>query len=165
MKRKIITGGNWWDKLGKPEYGGEIIIRADRNIEFRNLANIDSAWLEKLHTDDWTLNPAVFDYKMCWRPPQFLKGQLAESWEFTAPGICVVHLRLCGLGGGFSKPSQQSSAPLEELMSVTAVDQYTVVFKWKTTNPEFIMETLFGVDSALWLENPDAIKEWGNIIG
>ena len=93
MKRKIITNGNWWDKLGKPEYGGEIVIRADRNIVFRNLANIDSAWLEKLHTDDWTLNPAVFDYKMCWRPPQYLKGQLAESWEFTAPGICVVHLR------------------------------------------------------------------------
>ena len=192
MKRKIITNGNWWDKLGKPEYGGEIVIRADRNIVFRNLANIDSAWLEKLHTDDWTLNPAVFDYKMCWRPPQYLKGQLAESWEFTSPGICVVHLRkgihwqnippangrefiaddvvfhfnrLCGLGGGFSKPSPQCSAPLEELMSVTAVDQYTVVFKWKTTNPEFIMETLFGVDSALWLENPDAIKKWGTISG
>ena len=93
MKRKIITNGNWWDKLGKPEYGGEIVIRADRNIVFRNLANIDSAWLEKLHTDDWTLDPAVFDYKTCWRPSQYLKGQLAESWEFTAPilvsFICV----------------------------------------------------------------------------
>jgi len=22
----------WWDKLGKPQYGGEMVIRATRNI-------------------------------------------------------------------------------------------------------------------------------------
>ena len=35
MKRQAVIGGNWWDKLGKPQYGGEIVIRADRNIVFR----------------------------------------------------------------------------------------------------------------------------------
>jgi len=24
---------NWWDKLGKPQYGGEIVIRANWEIE------------------------------------------------------------------------------------------------------------------------------------
>jgi peptide/nickel transport system substrate-binding protein len=190
------TKGNWWDKLGKPQYGGEMVIRADRNIVNFDLyfgqqvANIDSAWMEKLHTDDWTLDPAVFDYKTCWRPSQYLKGQLAESWEFTAPSICVAHLRqgvhwqdippangrefiaddvvfhfnrLCGLGGGFSKPSPYRSMQLEDLISITATDKYTVVFKWKKPNPEFIMETLFGIDIALWLENPDAVKKWGDV--
>jgi len=46
MKRQAETVGNWWDKLGKPQYGGELVIRADRNIVFRNMPNIDSAWLE-----------------------------------------------------------------------------------------------------------------------
>ena len=26
-------GGNWWDKLGKPQYGGEMVIRANMNIK------------------------------------------------------------------------------------------------------------------------------------
>jgi len=32
MKTKS-TSGNWWDKLGKPQYGGQLTIRASRNIE------------------------------------------------------------------------------------------------------------------------------------
>ena len=32
MTSKATTGGNWWDKLGKPQYGGELVIRANRNI-------------------------------------------------------------------------------------------------------------------------------------
>ena len=44
------TGGNWWDKLGKPQYGGEISIRASRNIvnfdPYFNqmLTTIQTAW-------------------------------------------------------------------------------------------------------------------------
>lgn len=93
------TDGNWWDKLGKPQYGGEIVIRANRNIVnfdpyfSEQRANIYSAWMEKLHADDWTLDPAIFDYKTCWHPSQYLKGCLAESWEFTDPRTHVVHLR------------------------------------------------------------------------
>ena len=33
MKKKRNSGGNWWDKLGKPQYGGEMVIRASRDIE------------------------------------------------------------------------------------------------------------------------------------
>jgi ABC-type transport system substrate-binding protein len=196
MKRQAETVGNWWDKLGKPQYGGEIVIRADRNITNFDpyfgdkSANINSAWMEKLHADDWTLNPAIFDCKTCWHPPQYLKGQLAENWEFTDPNTCIAHLRkgihwqdippangrefiaddvvfhfnrLCGLGGVFTKPSPHLSTAFQDLISVTATDKYTVVFKWKKPNTEFIIETMFGPDLVLWLENPDAVKKWGDV--
>ena len=71
------TTGNWWDKLGTPQYGGTITLRIDRNI-----ANFDpyysellfaimSAWMERLYMDDWTLNPAVFGYQITFRPSLF----------------------------------------------------------------------------------------------
>ncbi len=192
------TDGNWWDKLGKPQYGGEIVIRANRNIVnfdpyfSEQRANIYSAWMEKLHADDWTLDPAIFDYKTCWHPSQYLKGCLAESWEFTDPRTHVVHLRkgihwqdippadgreftaddvvfhfnrLYGLGGGFTKaaPYHATVPVFKDLISVNAVDKYTVVFKFKTPNPEFIMETLHHTSLALCLENPDAVQKWGDL--
>ena len=88
--------------------------------------------MERLVSDDWTLDPAVWDNTMAWHPSKYMKGQLAESWEFTDPNIHVVHLRkgihwqnippangrefiaddvvfhynrLFGLGGGLTKPS------------------------------------------------------------
>jgi hypothetical protein len=36
MERKTTTG-SWWDKLGKPQYGSEMVIRSTTNI-----ANFDS---------------------------------------------------------------------------------------------------------------------------
>jgi hypothetical protein len=54
MKSEVTTDSNWWDKFGKPQYGGEMIIRASRNIvnfdPFSNgaLTTIQTAWMEKL---------------------------------------------------------------------------------------------------------------------
>jgi len=188
--------GKWWDQLGKPSYGGELVIRANWNIMNFDpyfgdkTANINSAWMEKLHTDNWTVDPSLFDYKTCCRPAQYLKGQLAESWEFTDPGTIVFHLRkgvhwqdkepangrefiaddvvfhfnrLCGIGGGYTRPGPLCSPAFKDLISVTAPDKYTVVFHWKSPNTEFITETLLGPDLALWLENPDAVKKWGDV--
>jgi len=31
-KKKTATGSNWWDKLGKPQHGGEMVIHAIGNI-------------------------------------------------------------------------------------------------------------------------------------
>ena len=191
------TGGNWWDKLGKPQYGGQMVIRASRNIEnfdpyfTEGLTSIYGGWMERLVSDDWTLDPAEWDFKMAWHPSKYMKGQLAESWEFTDPSTHVVHLRkgirwqnippangrefiaddvvfhynrMFGLGGGFTKPSPfPTEVGFQELISVTAADKYTVVFKWKTTNHEFIMETLHGVFQRQCMENPDAVKKWGDV--
>ena len=91
--------GNWWDKLGEPHYGGEMTIRASRNIVNFDpyfavqLVNIMTAWLERLVADDWTVDPNVFDFKALWRPSEYIKGQLAEGWEFTDASTYVAHLR------------------------------------------------------------------------
>ena len=193
-----VATGNWWDSLGTPQYGGTMTIRLNRDISvwdpynFETLPGIESAWMERMFTDDWTLNTTIFDYKIMFHPSDFIKGQLAESWEFTDPSTLVVHLRkgihwqnippangrefiaddvvfhydrLYGFGGGFTKPSPfQSNVAWQSLESVTATDKYTVVFKWSTPNPELIMETQQDVTTqAQDLENPEAVKLWGDV--
>jgi peptide/nickel transport system substrate-binding protein len=187
---------NWWDKLGKPQYGGQLTIRASRNIEnldpyfTEGLTSIYGGWMERLLSDDWTINPQVWDFVLPWHPSKYMKGQLAESWEFPTPGTHVVHLRkgihwhdippangrefiaddvvfhynrLLGLGGYPNPSPYPVESYFQELVSVTAVDKYTVEFKWKTPNSEFIMEALHGVMQRQCIENPDAVKAWGNL--
>jgi peptide/nickel transport system substrate-binding protein len=189
--------GNWWDKLGVPQYGGEITIRAGRNIVnfdpyfTEGLTNIYGAWLERLVTDDWTTDPDVWNYQIAWHPSKYQKGNLAESWEFPDPTTHVIHLRkgirwqklppangreftaedvlfhyhrFYGLGSGFTKPSPYRDADvrMQDMISISAPDKYTIVFKFKTPNPEFIMETLHNVGLAQCLECPDVVKKWGD---
>jgi peptide/nickel transport system substrate-binding protein len=191
--------GNWWDKLGKPQFGGTLTLRIARDITNFDVPdtvgqiNIISAWMEKLFGDNWALDPAVYDYKLDWRPSDFETGNLAQSYEFTDPGTVVVHLRqgvhwqniapangrefiaadvvfdydrLFGLGDGFTKPAPSYAtdpAAGGNLASVTASDKYTVVFKWSILNPEFILESMQGLGVGTSLENPDAAQLWGNL--
>ena len=196
-KTTTATAGNWWDSLGKPQYGGTMTLRVNTDITgFDPLAStamftIYSAWLERLHADDWTLDPSIFDYNIAFRPSQYVKGWLADSWEFTDPNTYVDHLhqgihwqnippangrefvaddvvfhfdRARGTGHGFTKPAPLINiTPFNDLISVTAPDKYTVVFKWKTSNPEFIVEALQQNDSTQHMENPEAVMQWGNV--
>ena len=60
----------WWDKLGKPQYGGTMNIRFPSNIvnfdpyNEAQLTQIFWAWMESMAGPDWTLDPASFDYKI-----------------------------------------------------------------------------------------------------
>ena len=101
--------------------------------------------------------------------PTDVKNHLAESWEFADPGTYVVHLRkgihwqdippvngreftaddiayhyhrLYGLGHGFTKRGPGAHYHFTTLKSVTAIDKYTVVFKWKEPNPEIIRDAM-----------------------
>jgi peptide/nickel transport system substrate-binding protein len=197
LNTKAIIPGNWWDILGKPQYGGEMVIRAPRNIVnfdpyySEKLTSIYGGWMERLVSDDWTLNPAVWDYQIPWHPTRYLKGQLADSWEFPEPGTHVVHLRqgirwqnippangreftaddvvfhyhrIYALGGGFTTPSPyRVGIGSGNLISVKSADKYTVVFKLKITNQDAIMENLHGVGQEPCLENPEAVKQWGDV--
>ena len=95
MEKKVA----WWDKLAKPQYGGEMVIRLNRkivNLDPYNgvhLTQIHTAWMEKLFVDDWTLNPEIYNYIPNQRPNEYVKGHLAETWEFKDPTTFVVHLR------------------------------------------------------------------------
>ena len=188
----------WWEKLGKPQYGGELNIRLNRKIvNFDpyfgyHLTQIHTAWLEKMFVDDWTLAPEKYDYTKNLRPNQWVKGHLAETWEFTDPYTFVVHLRqgirwqnippanrreftaddvafhfhrMFGLGSGYTapSPSQAANPSFKQLLSVTTEGKYTVIFKWKTSNRELILDALQEVVTTLCIENPEAVRQWGDL--
>jgi peptide/nickel transport system substrate-binding protein len=195
MEKKTVS---WWDKLGKPQYGGELVIRLNRKIvNFdpyygHHLTQIHTAWMEKMFVDDWTLEPRKYNYTNNLRPNQWIKGHLAESWEFTDPFTFVVHVRkgvhwqdipptngqefiandiafhfhrMFGLGSGYTEPAptQANVLGFKQLISVTATDKYTVVFKWKVANENLILDALQEVVTTLCIENPEAVKKWGDV--
>ena len=190
--------GNWWDSLGTPQYGGTMTLRLAADIvnfdpiNAETLVTIESAWMEELHSNDWTMNPAVYDYKATYRPSDYVKGFLAKDWEFTDPNTYVVHLRqgihwqnippvngreftaddvvyhygrLHGGGAGFTKPSPYwtTVSAWLDLISITADGNYTVVFKWKTPNPESITETLQSTSTGGCIEAREAVQQWGDL--
>ena len=144
--------------------------------------------------DNWTLDPSVYNYQTRFRPNQYETGCLAQSWEFTDPYTFVVHLRqdvywqnippangrqfvasdvvahymrmynsktgsFTNLGGVHA-----TSQNLLSLVSVTATGTFDVAFKWTTSNPEFIYETvMLSGNSENSIENPEAVAEWGNL--
>ena len=145
--------------------------------------------MQKLYADDWTLSPTVFEYKLDWRPSDFVKGELVESHEFTAPGTFIVHLhqgitwqnippvngreftaddvvyhfqRNYGAGSGMT-PSPLAIAAWKDLISVTATDKYTVVFKWNKANQEYILENMQAIGSDRGLEAREAVEKWGDV--
>jgi peptide/nickel transport system substrate-binding protein len=70
------------------------------------------------------------------------------------------------LGDGFTKPTPYQISFItyvQQVISVTATDKYTVAFKWRTTNPEFILETMEAYGSIGFIESPDAVKQWGDL--
>jgi peptide/nickel transport system substrate-binding protein len=152
-----------------------------------------SAWFEQMHIDDWTVNPAVYQFPTIFRPFNYLKGQLAASWEFTDPSTYVVHLRqgihwqniapvngrefissdivyhyhrMFGGGDGYTKPNPNQLSGYVSWVhctSITAPDNYTVVFKWDIPSPEFISETLYPDSTPSLIEAPEAVKQWGDL--
>jgi ABC-type transport system substrate-binding protein len=148
--------------------------------------------MEKMFVDDWTLAPEKYDYTKNLRPNQWVKGHLAETWEFTDPYTFVVRLRqgihwqdippadgrefiaddvafhfhrMFGLGSGYTQPSpsQAANPSFKQLLSVIPADKYTVVFKWKTANRELILDALQEVVTTLCIENPEAVRKWGDL--
>ncbi len=176
------------DQLVKPQYGGTMNLRINGNpVHFdpydRPLRmNILSGWLETLHVETWTMEPVVH---------QDIKNHLAESWEFANPNTYVVHLhkgihwqdippvngreftaddvayhydRLYGLGHGFTKPGPGAILHFfRSLISVTATDRYTVVFKWKEPNQEIMRESIQETGCVHAIEPRDVVEKWGDL--
>ena len=153
--------------------------------------NIDSCWLESLFADDWTVNPTEFSYQITYRPSQYAKGQLAASWEFSDQNTFVVHLRqniywqnispvngrqftaddvvydyqrLYGLGSSMKgSPFQMGAGNWGSLISVAAIDKFTVAFKWKTSNPELILEAIQAATNGAHIAAPEPVQQWGDV--
>ena len=190
--------GNWWDSLGTPQYGSQVILRVPRNISAFDPQDtqvdicIENGWYEKLFTDDWTLDPSVFNYQIAFRPNDYVKGYLATTWEFTDVDTFVVHLRQnvywqnippvngrqftsadvvyhynrqLGLGGFPPNVGKNPVGALQKLTSVTADGKYTVVFKFTgISSTELILEAMESqAGNAHDIEAQEAVKQWGNL--
>jgi peptide/nickel transport system substrate-binding protein len=158
------------------------IVNFDPQNSF-TLNNIFSAWDERLFSDNWTINPSAYDYITQYRPAVYLNGQLAESWEFTDPYTIVFHLRQNvywqNIAPSYGRQFTSSDVvakytrilggatvdtAYQQIVSVTAIDKYTVAFKWKTANPENMTETLgFAGRCDECIEDPDAVAAYGNL--
>ena len=154
---------------------------------------IEAAYMEKLTEPDWTVDPSVFNFKLILIPSQFEgTGGLAKSWEMPDASDYVVHLnqgvhfqnippvngrelvasdivdhydRLWGLGNGYTTPDplQPSAGNWAKLQSVTANGDYTVDFKWNSTNPQLIVGTMQGDNPYQNIEAPETVAQWGNL--
>jgi len=188
------TTGHWWDSLGAPQYGGTITIRASTDITNFDPYNasqsptIMGAWLEILNKHDWTLNPAVFDYKLTILNNDYVLPNLPASWEFSDPSTFVIHLRHgiywqniapmngrefvasdvafhydreSGLGYGYTTRNPNRGAPstgTPQLVSVTATDKYTVTFAYSLPNPALIYSGFLGFGSTSCIEPPEIVQ-------
>ena len=61
-------------------------------IHSDHITQIYSGWMERLFVEEWIQDPAIYDFKGV-QPKQYLKGLLAESWEFPDPATMVAHIR------------------------------------------------------------------------
>ena len=72
MGEKGINGSNLWNKIDKSQYGGKLVMRANRNIDNFDLhvnqflTSIYGGWRERLVSNDWMLDPMIWDYKRAW---------------------------------------------------------------------------------------------------
>jgi len=159
--------------------------------EFFNM--VWTAWLEQLYSNDWTMDPKVQPYQGSFVDASFVRGQLLSTWEFTDPSTLVMHVRpgvtwqnlppangrafnahdiafhfnrMLGLGDGFTTPSQMwlgEEKWVTQVTSVTATNDTEVVMKWNVASIEYISEILLTPGAATSIENPEAVKQWGDV--
>ena len=147
-----------------------------------------SAYLQTIYTDNWLLSPAQYNFRI--RPAVIddMVGQLCTAWswptpttmeftlrqgiywdnlppangrEFTSADVVYDEDRLYGLGGGFTTPSPFQSK--KNLLSVTAVNEFTVDFNWSAAaSPEYEIESMTSFATGACFACPDVIQQDGN---
>lgn len=120
-------------------------------------AEID-LWYETLFEPSWTVDRKTWSFTGMFYPDQYWQGNLAESWEVTDPTTITAHLRkgvhwqnkapvngreftaddvvfhydrMLGTGSGYLYGNPMYLGMAGNLAKVTAVDKYTVAFKFK----------------------------------
>lgn len=94
-------GAKWWDKFGKPQYGGTIhIAELLERIKFDPFMGTDRFThlgflfpMEMLFAWDWTLDRKIWSFQGDFSPPEYFQGVLVDSWEQTDPFTITLHLR------------------------------------------------------------------------
>jgi peptide/nickel transport system substrate-binding protein len=155
----------------------------------------------------WTSDRSQWGFVGMFTPDDYVVGNLVETWEWTDPTTLTVRLhqgvkfqnkapvngreltaadvqshydRLMGTGGGYTQPAPMYKSSFSNWVKVTAVDQYTVTFKFKTASaqnfqsvadpanynnieaPEWI--ALGGSNGTTATEN-NPLKDWKTVVG
>jgi len=76
---------------------------------------------------------------------------------------CLHYHRMYGLGHGFTQPGPGAHYQFTPLKSVTAIDRYTVAFKWNVPNAEVIRDAMQSIGSLSSIEAHEAVEKWGNL--
>ena len=130
--------GNWWDSEGVPQYGGTLSVATTTNPAFWDpnqgtlSYSLEFLYLDSMFGTNWTTNPSEQNYQLSYWDEKYETGDLLTGWEFTAPGILVLHVRqgvywqniapangrqfnasdivfhfnrMCGLGSGYTAPA------------------------------------------------------------
>jgi peptide/nickel transport system substrate-binding protein len=153
-------------------------------------SSISFGYFEQLFGDDWTVNPADYTFQLNFRPNNYVEGYLAQSWEFTGPSTFVVELRhgilwqniapangrelvaadivahysrFFGLNGYPGMPFWKSVGMFKNLIGISANGKYEVVFQYSNSNQESILETIQTQGHYSIIENPEAVKLWGDL--
>ena len=154
-------------------------------------------FMEKLGIANWAIDRDVWPYNTQHIPDFALSGRLAESWEqpdldtiifkirqgvhwhdkppmngreLTAADVEWSFHRLLGLGSGFTEPAPTVWAlPQFRTKSVTATDQYTVVFELDPPAPWALNRILRGDNTAILprevIEQYGDYNDWRNVVG
>ena len=154
-------------------------------------------FMEKLGIANWAIDRNAWPYNTQHIPDFALTGRLAESWEqpdldtiifkirqgvhwhdkppmngreLTAADVEWSFHRLLGLGSGFTEPAPTVWAlPQFRTKSVTATDQYTVVFELEPPAPWALNRILRGDNTAILprevVEQYGDYNDWRNVVG
>jgi len=152
------TKANWWDKFGKPEYGGTITLGAGQiNNAFDpyNWMTAQGHHYDLLWNPDWTADRSSGLFSRRLWVPEYWVGNVAESWEwedattlvvrlrkdatwqdkapmngrqFTADDVVFHYDRMLGTGNGFTTSDPYFIGRSDAFKNVTARDKTTVVY-------------------------------------
>ena len=141
--------------------------------------------VEKIGIGNWGIDRAEFDLISGFMPVSAMKGSLAESWEVPDDKTYVFHIRKgvhwhdkapmngreltandieynwhrqLGLGSGYNEPmpnlwGEFAGVPWE---SITATDEYTLVFRLKEPNLGALRNIL--IHHGTWIYPPEVIE-------
>jgi peptide/nickel transport system substrate-binding protein len=96
-KPTTATTGNWFDKFGKPQYGGALTFRrtADNGQfdPYQSVYEVASYYFETMSIGSWALDRKIYDFSIRWKPEVYCQGLLAESWEKPDWQTYIFHIR------------------------------------------------------------------------
>jgi peptide/nickel transport system substrate-binding protein len=187
------TQANWWDKFGTPQYGGTITRQVTSISPTFDPLDGPAASIEYWHENtffyNWTIDRAVWPFKLVFTPDEYNVGCLAESWETPDPQTVILHIRkgvhfqdkppvngreltaydveysyhrVFGMGSGFTKPSIYWAKYAALMDTITATDNYTVVIKFKQPSA-LSLSYVMDPGAINMVTAPEVVKQYGDL--